>query len=59
MEKLTQKEFDLINRHILQDISYNEGGTFYKENSTEEVDIKEMERAKKILIKIEENLVKF
>lgn len=58
MKRLTQKEFELIERHLLQDISYDNGGTFYKDSNTDEADYKEMELAKKILVKIKDILVK-
>ncbi|GAG11795.1 unnamed protein product [marine sediment metagenome] len=51
-KKLTLKEWELITNHLMQDISYHTGGTFYKDTDTEEFDLREANRVKKILVKI-------
>ena len=54
MKTISKKEFDILEKHILTDISFKEGGTFIYDNNTTDnpFDEKEAEQVKNTLAKI-------
>jgi len=56
---ITMKEFEKLSSHLLRSMDYGEQGTFHKYNEkTGEYtyDEKEVERIKKILVKLEKEI---